>query len=88
MTLGWAGIFSSFGSLGKLGITIGCAVLPLFYAKVLQDNKIMFKVEGVKERIGSLFVGIRSRSLSARMFTVFFLIRRFSFAVALTLLKD
>ena len=35
VALGWAGIISSVGSVGKLGITLGCVGLPFLYAKVL-----------------------------------------------------
>ena len=56
-------------------------LLPIFFAILLHRNRYKLPTVAMKSKIGSIYLGIRTTTKAQRLYSSFFLIRRFVYAI-------
>ena len=67
-------------------LTILFALIPL-YTIVLYRNKNVLDNEEIRDKIGSLYIGMRVKQLPHYIYSVVFLVRRFFYVALIIALK-
>ena len=80
--------FISFGDKNKIinavmSIAMLCflIVIPIVFGAILHKNRTNLHMTAIKEKIGSLYLGMRTTTLSQRLYPSVFLLRRLLYAV-------
>ena len=79
--------FTSKGDTGILNglisivLVLGLIALPIFFAVILHRNRSNLETEAMKAKIGTLYLGMRTKTASQRMYSSIFLARRLLYAI-------
>ena len=88
LVLEFSSFSSSLSSIVVILVLSTLILLPIFYTAILSKNREVLHESVIKDKIGSLYLGIKVKSSQQYLYSILFLVRRLIYGAMLISLQN